>query len=90
MILLITYDLKKPGQEYNALYNTIKSADSWWHYIESIWLIKTSYDPKYWNDILRKVIDQNDYLFIVDISNRPYNGWLPQKAWNWIKENNSF
>ena len=87
MILLITYDLKKPGQDYTSLHNTIKSADSWWHYLESTWLIKTNQDPSVWTDKIKRVIDPNDYLFIVDISGKSYNGWLPQKAWDWINQN---
>ncbi|HRV05234.1 MAG TPA: hypothetical protein P5025_09405, partial [Candidatus Ratteibacteria bacterium] len=75
------------GQDYTSLYNTIKSADSWWHYLESTWLIKTNQNPSAWTDKIKRVIDPNDYLFVVDISGKSYNGWLPQKAWDWINQN---
>jgi hypothetical protein len=87
MILLITYDLKKPGKDYTALYNVIKTAPKWWHYLESTWIIQTPESVDTWNSRLTKVLDQNDHLLIVDITKRPRQGWLPKEAWDWIRTN---
>ena len=87
MILLINYDLKKPGQDYTALYNAIKGAPSWWHYLESTWIIRTNETPQVWSERLRRVMDINDHILVVDITSRPRWGWLPQKAWEWLREN---
>lgn len=87
MILLITYDLKKPGQNYDAIEKVLKSAPTWWHYLDSTWIIQTSESVDVWSDKLRAVMDQNDYVLVVDISKQPRQGWLPQKAWNWINNN---
>lgn len=87
MILLITYDLKKPGKDYTSLYNVIKTAPKWWHYLESTWIIQTSESVDTWNSRLTKVLDQNDHLLIVDITKRPRQGWLPKEAWDWIRAN---
>ena len=46
----ISYDLKKPDRDYSGLYEAIKSFESWWHYLESTWIIKTEKTPK---EILR-------------------------------------
>lgn len=89
MIILISYDLRVPGKNYNALYETIKSAKTWWHYLESTWIIKTDENIETWNDKLLQHLDENDRLFVVDITNQPHNGWLPQKAWDWLKKNDS-
>lgn len=86
MIYLITYDLKKPGRDYNTLYDTIKTAPSWWHYLESTWIIYTKESVNVWSDKIRKVIDKNDLFLIVDITKQPRQGWLKQKAWEWIRE----
>ncbi|MEY4835631.1 MAG: hypothetical protein RI980_1746 [Bacteroidota bacterium] len=87
MILLITYDLKKPGKDYTALYNVIKTAPKWWHYLESTWIIQTPESVDTWNSRLTKVLDQNDHILIVDITKRPRQGWLPKEAWDWIRTN---
>ncbi len=91
MLILITYDLKKPGKDYSDLYKTIKSLGNWWHYLESTWLIDIlSSDPnKTVNDIsskIKTVMDSNDFLFVTDISNKARQGWLPKEAWDWINQ----
>ncbi len=85
MILLITYDLKAPGRNYAGLYESIKSSGTWWHHLESIWLVETNQTPEQWYNKLATQMDQNDNLFIVQVT-RNYFGYLPQKAWDWLKD----
>ncbi len=85
MILLVTYDLKKPGKDYTALYNLLKTAPSWWHYLESTWLVSTNDSANAWADRIRTVIDQNDRFLVVEITHQSRQGWLPTDAWEWIK-----
>ena len=47
-ILLVTYDLNKPNQDYETLYEILKSAPSWWHHLDSTWLIRTEETPNQW------------------------------------------
>lgn len=88
MILVVTYDLKKPGKDYAKLYETLKKASAWWHYLESTWLLKTDLSPNKWADRVRSCIDENDNLFIVKITS-DCQGWLPKAAWDWIHKNQS-
>lgn len=39
--IIIEYDLRQPGRDYEALYNAIESYEAWAHVTESTWLIKT-------------------------------------------------
>lgn len=88
MIILITYDLKQPDRNYEALYESIKRCgDTWWHYLDSIWLVKTELAPSQCFDRIRPNIDDNDSLFIVEITGKQRQGWLPKDAWEWIKSN---
>jgi hypothetical protein len=87
MIYLISYDLRKPGRDYTSLHNAIKSAPTWWHYIESTWIIKTEKSIEDWYNKIRATTDSNDSFIIVDITKQNRQGWLPQKAWEWIREN---
>jgi hypothetical protein len=87
-LLLVSYDLKVPGKDYNKLYETLKTAPGWWHHLESTWILSTSDSVNTWADRIRATMDENDFFMVVDITNKPYNGWLPKKAWDWITQNN--
>lgn len=86
MIYLISYDLKAPNRNYDDLYAILKTAESWWHYLESTWLIYTSDGIEAWQMRIKSAIDNNDSFIIVDVTKQPCNGWLPKKAWEWIRE----
>ncbi len=87
MILLISYDLKSKSRNYNDLYDVIKSANIWWHHLESTWLIYTEEENpiQAWKDRIRQCVDEKDMFIIFDITDSEYTGWLPNRAWNWIR-----
>ncbi len=87
-VILITYDLKKPGQNYTELYNEIKGCGEWKHPLESVWVIKIEDDIKIETicDKLLKKMDNNDNLFVVDITNNHCNGWLSKNFWTWLNQ----
>ena len=87
MILSISYDLRKPGRNYDDLYNTIKSAPSWAHAMDSLWFINTRESVNDWSTKLRGVIDENDWLFVVDITSQPRQGWMKKDIWDWLNNN---
>ncbi len=89
-IFLVTYDLKRPEQNYSDLYDAIKSEGDWQHPLESMWTLKTG-DSVLANTIyehLRPCIDENDSLFIVEITDKDRQGWLAESFWEWLKESN--
>jgi hypothetical protein len=76
VIYLMSYDLRKPGRNYDGLYQALKSIGPWWHYLESTWLISTQENAtQIYNRVVRS-IDPDDRLLIVDIGKDRY-GWLP-------------
>lgn len=83
---LITYDLNTPGKNYQALYESIKSLGEWWHYLDSNWLVNTTLSTYQINEHLRKCIDDNDNLLIIEFNPSTAAGWLPKDAWKWISE----
>ncbi len=88
MLYLVTYDLNRPGQEYEELYEELKTSSAWWHYLDSTWLIVTQESISELNNRIKdKIIDENDRLLIFDITNMDYDGWLSEKAWQWIRNN---
>jgi len=85
-ILLVSYDLNKQGKDYEGLYKVLKSANSWWHYLDSCWLLKTNLSADQWFHKLKPHIDDDDSLIITEVG-KDRQGWLPQKAWDWISKN---
>lgn len=82
--LLIGYDLDKPGQDYEKLYESIKKLGAWWHYLDSTWIVDTKLTPQEAFDAIKPALDESDRLLIVNITNDVYAGWQPEKAWNWL------
>jgi hypothetical protein len=82
--LMITYDLRKPGRDYNSLYAAIKSATYWAHPVESVWLIRTTSSVTEWRDRLKRHIDTNDMLLVLNVA----AGWasygLDSQMVNWM------
>jgi hypothetical protein len=85
MILLITYDLNKPGQDYTGFYEALKSSGWWWHHLNSTWIIKTDQNPTYWYNKLSAHIYRDDNVLIIEVK-KNYWGYLPQKSWTWLEE----
>lgn len=84
---LISYDLNKSDKNYDGVFNAIKESSAngttWWHYLDSTWIIKSNLSV---NDISSKIkleADENDFFIVIEIKNNK-QGWLPQKAWDYL------
>ena len=84
MIYAINYDLKQPGQNYQTLYEAIKGCGTWWHYLGSTWLVHTTLNAQDIWHRLEPHIDTNDSFLVIRVTS-DCKGWLPEKAWDWIK-----
>lgn len=80
----VSYDLNKAGQNYNGLYDELKKSLGYWHYLDSTWLISTTETATQLFQRLKPYIDDNDIMLVIKVTNE-YSGWLPQKAWDWLK-----
>lgn len=86
--LLIGYDLNRPGQDYPALWDKLKSYGAWWHYLDSTWIVRTSLTPKQVRDDLKALIDSNDEVLVIDVTGRSWAGQgFPQRAYDWLQNN---
>ena len=83
---IVSYDLKSQNRDYTQLISAIKEEGSWWHYMESFWLLDTKKSVDDLVEKLKDLLDQEDRLLIIDLSSRDYNGWLPQTAYDWISK----
>jgi hypothetical protein len=86
-LFLIGYDLDKPNQDYESLFEAIKSLGNWWHHLDSTWLVESTKDFKEVRDLLKQHIKKNDKLLVYDVTGRPA-AWagFNEKASKWLKE----
>jgi hypothetical protein len=84
--ILIAYDIHRlNGETYDQLIASIKTLGTWWHHLETIWIVKCSRTPLQILSLLRPRISNDDQLLVIDISddtaewlgiNEPGNKWL--------------
>jgi hypothetical protein len=85
--LLITYDLITPGRDYAKLYEAIKAQGTWWHCLESVWIVRTAATSIQVANILKQHVDANDKLAVLQVQGdwATYN--LSDECSNWLKTN---
>jgi len=89
MIYIITYEINK-NKDHAGLFEALKSYEDWWHYIDSTWLIKTNATPRDVTDKLLSYMDKvDDSLLVIKADIDEVRGWLPKKAWEWVKKHQS-
>lgn len=84
-VYIVTYAFKGQSSDYQGLYDAIKSLGNWWHYIDNTWLISTDKTAKEIWEILKPHVDDDVNLLVAEMG-RDRQGWLPKKAWDWIKK----
>lgn len=81
----VSYDLRKAGQDYSGLTDELKNSPSWWHYLDSTWLIATRESADQLWERISSHVDKNDSVLIMRVT-AECSGWLPEKAWEWIRQ----
>ena len=81
--LLVTYDLKKPSQDYKELIDAIKKY-AWARLSESSYAIDASDEtPKQVYTKLSQYIDKDDQLFVVSLKTG-WHGRGSEKIYEWL------
>lgn len=80
---LVTYDLYRPGQNYDGLIEELKKTAGWWHYMKSTWILSSSESPAQIWERLKPQVDTTDSVLIIQVCDN-VSGWLEKDAWEWI------
>jgi hypothetical protein len=88
-IHFVTYDLRKPGKDYEPLLKAIR-AYTHCHCLKSAFFIETSEAPSAVRDKLTKLVDENDQLYVLNMAQNwaatrkePCTDWLSNPARKW-------
>ncbi|WP_326645067.1 hypothetical protein OG884_12060 [Streptosporangium sp. NBC_01755] len=85
--LLIGYDLNRPGQDYSSLIKEIKAFETWWHHLDSTWIVRTSKTTNEVRDVLKQHIDSGDELLVAELTGNAAWVGFNQTGSKWLKEN---
>jgi len=84
---LIGYDLNRPHQDYVDLISAIKAYATWWHYLDSTWIIKTDDSAVEIRNNLRQHIDSDDELLVVQHEGDGAWAGFNKEGSDWLKQN---
>ena len=88
---LIMYDLNKEGAAYSEankkLTDRIKAKfPTWWHHLDSTWIVVTDLDHVQIRDDLRNYIDSDDELLVIKSSGTGAWSGFNDRGSSWLKE----
>lgn len=86
MLYEISYDLNRPGQDYDDLYSEIKKLGEWCHPVDSTWFVYTSVSAEGIRDRLKAVMDKSDALIVVKVSSPGAWSGLSTEIGTWLKK----
>jgi hypothetical protein len=84
---MIGYDLNRPHQDYKDLIDAIKNLGTWWHCLDSTWLIKTNQSAEQIRNGLKAHIDSNDELLVASLSGESAWAGFDDKCSEWLRNN---
>ena len=83
-VYIVSYDLMGSENDYEELFSTLTSFPAWWHFLASTWLVVTDLNAVSVFEKLRPYIDDKANILVMEAGS-DCAGWLPNKAWEWIR-----
>ncbi|WPV00806.1 SinR family protein [Mucilaginibacter sp. cycad4] len=84
---IIGYDLDKPGQDYTHLIEEIKKIGTWWHCLDSTWLVRSALSAKTIRDQIVKLMDKNDKVLVAKLSGEAAWFGFDKNCNDWLLKN---
>jgi hypothetical protein len=87
-VFIVCYD-ERSGQDYERLRGRLKEFGTYWHRLDSTWLVRTNMDAKQLRDELERYMYANDRLLVMDVTGQPaaWAGFAENAGGKWLKEN---
>jgi hypothetical protein len=85
---VIGYDLNRPRQadDYPKLIEAIKAYGTWWHNLDSTWLIQTEASVAAVRDNLSTHLDNGDELLVIQVIGTWASWGFSDDANDWLKD----
>ena len=83
---MITYDLNRPGQKYESLYEAIRElSERVLHAVDSTWIVQTKLNAVQIREALRPHIDSNDKLIVMRLADEWAALGLTDEEFAWLQ-----
>ena len=83
-VYIIGYDLNIPGQDYNKLIEAIKKTGTWWHQLDSTWIVESNLSAEKIRDILIQYLDRNDKILVAKLSGESAWAGFDKTGSDWL------
>ncbi len=86
---LVGYDLNRPRGEddYPNLAEALKGFGTWWHHLDSTWIIKSDLTAVEIRDQLKPLVDGSDELLVATLAGEAAWVGFNTKGSEWLKNN---
>ena len=84
---MVGYDLNAPGKNYGELIEALKGYGTYWHHLDSIWLIVTDRTTSEIRDYVGQFLDQNDELLVAKLSGAWATKGIQKSGNDWLHSN---
>ncbi len=87
-VYLLVFDRDDFRHNYLRIHKKIKNdvyIENWWHYLKSAYILTSELSAEHLFDEIRKILPNHKFL-ITEIDLENCEGWLPEKAWEWIEK----
>ena len=85
---IVGYDLNRPGQDYDSLWKRLKEFGTWWHHLDSTWLVRTEMTAVQLRNELKPLLDSSDELLVIDVTGKSWAGTgFSERAYDWLRKN---
>jgi len=83
---IVSYDLNAWDTfNYMPFFTELQDSLDWWHFLTFTWIVVRHDTLIDLGKVLRSKLHSKDRLVILPAKG-PADGWLPEPAWEWIKE----
>ena len=85
---VVGYDIHpSKGETYSELIDAIKSLGSWWHHLDSTWVIVTNQSAVQIRDALQRHLKQDDQVLVVRSGGEGAWKGFDNNGADWLKSN---
>jgi hypothetical protein len=86
---MVGYDLNRPrgADDYPKLISAIKGYPTWWHHLDSTWMIKTDQPATAIRDHLAQFVDSGDELLVARLAGESAWRGFSEQASTWLRNN---
>ncbi len=89
MVMIVAYDLNRPGQSYRAIEEQLQAANGGYcHAQGSVWFIDSTAGPEWWRDRLMDLGDENDEFFVPRLHSADWRSANMPEAGGWLQSPN--